>query len=97
VLPRVGTLNTREMVLPRFGALKTRELVLSRVGALKQGSQCFLEMVPRRRGFLSPRFGALKRIDVLHNHILFFINFVILVNYIYIIDFKYNSIVDLLW
>ena len=71
--------------------------MLPRVGALKQGSWCFLGLVPRRRGFVSPRVGALKRIGALHNHILFFLNFVILVNYIYIIDFKYKFIVDLLW
>jgi hypothetical protein len=46
---------------------------------------------------VSPRVGSLKRIGVLHNHRLFLINFVILVNSIYIIDFKYKSIVDLLW
>jgi hypothetical protein len=46
---------------------------------------------------VSPRVGALKRIGVLQNHRSFFINFVILVNYIYIIDFKYKFIVDILW
>jgi hypothetical protein len=35
---------------------------------------------------VSLRVGDLKRIGVLHNHKLFFINFVILVKYNYIID-----------
>jgi hypothetical protein len=46
---------------------------------------------------VSPRVGSLKRIGVLHNLRLFFISLVILINYIYIIDLKYKSIVDLLW
>jgi hypothetical protein len=43
---------------------------------------------------VSPRVGALKRIGVLHY---FFIKPCNFVNYIFIIDFKYKSIVDLLW
>jgi hypothetical protein len=39
VLPRVGSLKTRELVLPRVGALKKRVLVI-------QGSWFFLGLVP---------------------------------------------------
>jgi hypothetical protein len=35
---------------------------------------------------VSPRVGALKKIGVIQNHILLFINFVILVKYTYITD-----------
>jgi hypothetical protein len=47
--------------------------VLPRVGALK-------------KRICVSKSWFLKRIGVLHNHILFFINFVILVKYNYIID-----------